>query len=321
MYRRILVPLDGSRFSEHALPYAVSAAMRLGADLELMHVHHHQEYDSNLSSMPQYRYRIDYADMRHDEDMMTADRNYLEQTAADIELRYGMNVRTRVVTGLTAEAIAEEAQNIVADLVVMATHARHGVERMRFGHMAAELIQYLNVPSLCVHPQDADAPLAAREIRRVLVTLDGSEFSEQILDVAAPLIQGLGAHVTLLHVVAPRPLMMTGLSDLPRLIPNRDEAQTYLAGVAARVRGRIPEPALIAVEAADAAESVANIATHGGYDLVAMATHGRSGLSRLLLGSSAEQVLEKSPCPVLLYRPRMARLPESSLTETFWLQG
>jgi nucleotide-binding universal stress UspA family protein len=248
MYHRILVPLDGTRFGEHALPYAVDIAIRTGATLELVHVHHHQEHEPQLARLPQYRYqRIDQVDAEHDVAELSAEAAYLDQRATDIELRYPVRVVTRIVAGRTADAVVQEAQDIVADLIVMATHARQGLDRMRMGHLAHELVCALNVPALCIRPESDDTPIIAPELHRVLIPLDGSAFSEQVLDAAAPLLMQLQAQPTLLHILSPRPMLSSGVQE-KRVIATRPQALDYLKDVAERFRGRIPAPILTALE-------------------------------------------------------------------------
>jgi nucleotide-binding universal stress UspA family protein len=322
MLHRILVPLDGTRFGEHALPYAVDVAVRTGAVVELVHVHHHHEHEPGLGRLPQYKFQhIDEADAAHDRQEQGAERGYLEQKAADIELRYPVRVSTRMVTGRNAAAVAEEAREIVADLIVLATHARQGLERLRMGHLAHELVCALNVPALCIRPVSDATPIIAPELHRVLVPLDGSEFSEQVLDAVAPLLQQLQLQPTLLHILAPRPLLSSGLGE-QRTIHTRQQALAYLEDVAERFRGRIPEPILTALEDPQPGNVIASLLTLGEYDLAAMATHGRSGLSRLVLGSVAEEVLRHVEKPVLLYRPREVRAASSAaFAEAFRIYG
>jgi nucleotide-binding universal stress UspA family protein len=312
VFRRILVPLDGSRFGDHALAPAIDIAVRLGATIELVHVHRYAERDGHASAMPQYQYQhVTEADARFDADVLDRERQALEEKAADLELRFGVAVQTRILTGRTPYAIATEAGNIAADLVVLASHGRTGLDRIINGSLAHTLLAQLNVPTLCVHPASEDADLAARALRRLLVALDGSPFSEQILDIVAPLATRLEAEVTLLHVVSPRPLLASGTDDTYRTIVNRDQAVGYLHDLAERWRGRLPEPLLLALEDRRPANLVSNLVAMGEYDAVAMATHGRGGLSALLMGSVANDVLRATATPVLLYRPREVRLPES----------
>jgi nucleotide-binding universal stress UspA family protein len=285
MYRRIIVPLDGTPFGDQALPPAVDLALRLGAMLELVH-----------AGAP-------------------ADRRELEEKAAAIELRYPVEVRTRILEGETEEAVASAVGDIVADLVVLATHARTGVSRVRHGSLAMELLARLNVPTLCVHPAGEEGGLVCRPMRRILVALDGSSFSEQVLDPLAPLATALRAQVTLLTVVTPVPLLGGALGQPHRGILNREDALFYLQEVAQRWQGHIPEPVLLALEDRRPANLIATLLAAGEYDTVAMATHGRSGLSALLTGSVASDVLASTHAPVLLYRPREARLPAAGFAE------
>jgi nucleotide-binding universal stress UspA family protein len=322
MYHRILVPLDGTPFGEHALPYAVDIASRTGASLELVHVHHHREHDPDLAAMPQYQYqRIGEADRRHDRASLSAERAYLERTAAELAARYGVAVQTRVLEGRTADAVAREAQDIVADMIVLASHARQGLPRVRFGDLANELIRTLNVPALCVRPETDETRIAAPGVRRVVVPLDGSDFSEQILDAVAPLLLQMIAQPTLLHIVSRRPTLSSGLTEPRRALATREQAIEYLQEVAERFRGRIPEPVLSALEDPQPANVIASLLSAGEYDMVAMATHGRSGLSRMLLGSVASEVLQRVDKPVLLYRPRPAALPENEYAGAFRIYG
>lgn len=318
MYRRILVPLDGTRFSEQALPAAISLAAHTGSVLELVHVHHHHELDPGLAGMPQYRYQnIELADARHDDQARERERGYLEAMASELELRYGIEVRSRVLRGPTAEAICREAEDVVADMVVIASHARQGLQRLREGSLAHDLVCRLNVPAVCVHPQDTDRPLVAGNFNNILVPLDGSAFSEQVLDTVTPLAAALDATLTLLHVVGPAPLLATGFSDTVRVLPSRDQALAYLRELAGRLDRRLRRPELVAIDDPDSAFGITRLLQHGSYDMVAMATHGRSGLSRMLLGSVAEQVLARTSTPVLLYRPRLMRLPTEVLGDAF----
>jgi nucleotide-binding universal stress UspA family protein len=310
VFQRIIVPLDGTPFGEHALPPAIDLAVRLGARIELVHVHHYTERPGHHTALPQYQFqRAADADNAWDADILTRERRELEERAAELELRYGIEVTARVLIGRTPAAIAEEAGNMVADLVVMASHGRTGVARLRHGSLAQELLSQLNVPTLCVHPPAEDAPPSTHALQRILVPLDGSLFSEQVLDIVAPLATLLGLQVTLLHVVAPRPLLNSGTADGQRVILRRDQAIEYLHEVAERWHGRMPEPVLLALEDVRPAKLIATLLGAGDYDAVTMATHGRGGLSAMLMGSVAADVLCATGAPVLLYRPRIMRLP------------
>jgi nucleotide-binding universal stress UspA family protein len=307
MLKRILVPLDGTRFGDHALPYAVDLAHRAGAVLELVHVHQHADPDPHLATMPQFQFQhISDAHEGYDAAAAAAERQSLAEKAAAIEIGHNIEVRTRLLTGRTDDAILNEARDIVADLIVLSSHGRQGLSRLRKGNVAQMLVEHLNVPALCVRPAGDAAPMPLANLRRVVIPLDGSTHSEQIMDAVLPLLQVLRARPTLLHVVWPRPLLSAGFDPEHRTIVNRQQALDYLREVAHRYRGRMQDPILTAFEDSQPANLIDSLLQLGEYDMVAMATHGRSGLSRLLLGSVAAEVLEHSNRPVLLYRPRVA---------------
>jgi nucleotide-binding universal stress UspA family protein len=320
--RRIIVPLDGTRFGDHALPAAIDIALRTGAAIEIVHVHRYAERDPRAEALPQYRYQhVAEADEEYERNAMREEAAALEAKAADLEMRYGVSITARILTGRTESAILEEAGNIVADLVVLASHARSGLDRVRHGSLAHSLVAALNVPALCIHPAEGDTRLATRAIRRILVTLDGSRFSEQILDPLAPLANALRAELTFLHVVTPRPHFASGLDDTAETILTRDQALWYLHDVAERWRGRIPEPLLLALEDRRPANLIATVLVTGQYDAVAMATHGRGGITSLLVGSVASDVLHATHVPVFMYRPRLERLPAAGLTDSLSTTG
>lgn len=321
MYRRILVPLDGTHFGDHALPYAISIATRTGAALELVHVHRPRELEAGLESMPQYRYQhVEEAGIRRDNEALEQEMALLEERAADIELRYGVRASTRVLHGSTARAIEHEIQDVVADLVVMATHARRGISRLMHGDVAHQLVHDFNIPMLCVHPVSEDAPFDNGELKHFLVSLDGSPFSEQIIDAVAPLAQGLGARLSLVHVFSQRTIRPNGVQG-EREITHREDAVAYLDEVADRLPAGLPEAELIVVESEDPATAIVDALANRPGAALAIATHGRSGLSRMVLGSVADKVVEATHQPVLLYRPRLVRLPNGPLATAFGLEA
>jgi len=303
MYRSILVPLDGTPFGDHALPCAVRIAEATGAALELLHVHRYVERDPGLSTMPQYQFQhiartnVEYDRARADEEVAL-----LERRAADIRHRFHLQVHTRVVDGHTAAAVAEEAARIGADLVVLSSHGRTGLDRVWHGSMAAALISRVDVPVLCVRPLDDAEPPPPSQLRNALVALDGSPFSEQVLEAAAPLFQALDTRVTLLHVLSP-PLLRTSNGGDFSTIATRAQALLYLEELAERYEDRVPDARIMVLENGEPAALIASLLAGGEYDLGVLATHGRSGLSRMLMGSVAESVLASTWRPLLLFRP------------------
>jgi nucleotide-binding universal stress UspA family protein len=152
---------------------------------------------------------------------------------------------------------------------------------------------------------------------RILVPLDGSALAEQVLPHVSSLAKALGSSVTLLRVVVPptpmplgaAPGMAVQVTSIPDPVPHianlRREAADYLSGVAGRLAGEIAQ-ITSADEVGQPAEAIRDHARQMGVDLIAMTTHGRSGMGRLLFGSVSESVLRDAPCPVFLVRTTSA---------------
>jgi nucleotide-binding universal stress UspA family protein len=150
--------------------------------------------------------------------------------------------------------------------------------------------------------------------RHILVGLDGSLLAESVLPYVEALAEKFGSRVTLLRATTPAATIAiqeaagdVGPLIVPALDPNklaedeRKEADAYLAQVARRFETRGVAVDLAGPES-PSDEAILEAATSLGVDLIAMTTHGRGGLERLVLGSVAEAVLHRAPCPLLLVR-------------------
>jgi nucleotide-binding universal stress UspA family protein len=295
MYRSLLVPLDGSAFAEHALPLAASIARRAGASLQVVQAH-----------VPAASFYIGSefgAEITLDATVRENEAAYLDSVVKRLTENIPEQVSRTLVDGLIADAIHEQALAVGADLVVMTTHGRGPLSRFWLGSVADTLVRLLPMPILLVRPQEATPNLAAEvTVRRILIPLDGSELAEQILEPATALGRLTQAEYTLLRVLEPfipppHKLHESLFDHLAR------EAQVYLDGVAERLRGRSLRVETRVVIDQFAAASILEEARVHAADLIALATHCRGGLPRLLLGSVADKVLRGALTPVLLHRP------------------
>ncbi len=312
MYRRILVPLDGSRFGEHALPTAIAFARRLGAELNLATV--------ALPASPE----VDSPDRGVSRGEDARDRglaratSYLDGVTDRIRATgFEGTISPEVISaGNTAHSLVRHMLDVRADLVVMTTHGRGPIQRAWLGSTADGVIRRSPVPVLLLRPEEegeeraADAPLdlgvGHTPYRRVLVPLDGSRAAEEVLSIMPALAED-DAAFTLLKVVAP--FIPGGSPYLPHVVrETRDEevvesaARAYLDEVAARfdLGGRSVE-ALTRLQG-QAGMAILEVARDEAIDLIAISTTGRGGVARMLLGSVADKVIRGSPCPVLVYR-------------------
>ncbi len=302
MVRTILVPLDGSTFGEHALPAALGLARRCGAGLHVVLVHTAFTFaESGL-----------IYDDHVDRQLREEERGYLASAVKRLRAAADVPVTWVLRDGLVADGICEQVTARSADLIVMTTHGRGAVSRFWLGSVADHLVRHTSAPVLLLRPGEGSPDLTQEPVlRHVFIPLDGSALAEQVLEPAVALGQLLGADFILLRIV--KPVLFAGHDPTaPRDRPlgqpateqSQAEARTYLEGVAARLRTRsLRVQTRVAVDVQPAA-AILEESLEPADGLIALATHGRGGLTRVLLGSVADKVVRGATTPVLVCRPR-----------------
>ena len=307
MTPRIMVPLDGSPFGEQALPYACDIAQRMSGALELVLVH-------SIPTAWAGEYDV-AALIELDEQIRACELAYLARVAKGLRQRHPIEVETVLLEGEVAAALKEYARLNSPELIVMTTHGRGGVSRAWLGSVAGELVRSINLPTLLIRPHrngaigSGDGP----KLDHILIPLDGSELSEQIIERALALGTLTGARYTLMQVVMPVGAypMFDSVPIAPPVATSelelRASAEAYLARIAERLRARGFTVATSVLLQPQFAPGILEQALADDVDLIAMATHGRTGLKRLALGSVADKVLRSAFVPLLLLRPLAAR--------------
>jgi len=302
MLQSLLVPLDGSEFSERTLPLAQALAKATGASLHLVHVHVPHPPDHFLSNT-QFHYEgldLEEYEAHHREQ----EQAYLDEVRARVSKDTPVDVA--LLEGHVAEEVAQHAGTVKADMVLITTHGHTGVSRMWLGSVADALVRCTNLPLLVVHPAfGSHVPLEVRSFRHIMVPLDGSELSASILGPTSDLAKATGAMLTLVHVVSSSAVLGTRIFPvLPDdITPAMEKAREYLDGKAAELRAKGLTVETHVEEHEAPGRAIAAIADKLDADLVALATHGYGGLKRALLGSVADKVLRSSPLPLLIQRP------------------
>lgn len=307
----VLVPVDGSNFAEHALPYALGIARRTGAALHLALVHVPAE---RLSPS----YPLADAMETRDAELVEHDVAYMEGLKERLGPS-GLELRPALLRGRVGTALAEYVADEGIDLVVMTTHGRGGLQRAWLGSTADSLIRNCMTPILLVRPADDTreiGPDSDHEFRRVLAALDGSDTAETALRDAFEIGVTEDASLVLVHTVQPpvaaaSPYLphtvqltqdeLTAREDHMRAYLERVADADWLAGRPTEVRVRVDyHPAPTILELAEEEDA----------DLIALGTHGRGGLRRLILGSVADKVIRGTHRPVLVHRGagRIARI-------------
>lgn len=276
--KQILVPLDGSALAERALPYAQQLARATSAQITLLRV-----APSSTAAAEEYMAQI--------------------KERLDGELK----IQTRIVSGVPALAIVPAARELAADLIVMTSHGRTALGRAVYGSVTDAVLRNASVPVL-VAPSQVARPWFVAETgrpRKVLVALDSGDLAEQALPAALDLATSLQAEIVLAGVIVPPAIGYAEGYAYYAFEPEaqRHELEIYLEGVAMPLRTQgFSVSHFTAV--GDAAAMLVEAARERGADAIVLATHGRSGMARLVLGSVALGVLRKSDLPVLLVRPQ-----------------
>jgi nucleotide-binding universal stress UspA family protein len=297
MFKTILVPVDGSPLAERVLPYAIRLARAPDAKLVLVRAHRFTApvafvdgplLPGPLTEAEEREQAEAWAELR-----ATADRVRTE----------GVALETHLYEGPAAEVILAAAQATQADLIAMSTHGRSGLGRWLYGSVADEVLRTAARPLLLVSAH-VDHQWPAQGGLRVLVPLDRSPLAREALGPAGELVAAVGGEILLLGVVEPI-IAASGEAVLVEPSdPQVEEAslRTYLDTLAEPLRaaGRAVS---VRVATGAVAGTIVRLAEQEHADVIAMATHGLSGLARLVLGSVASGTLQRSGVPLLLLRP------------------
>ena len=292
---RILVGTDFSPTAAVAVDWAVELARQQGACVELVHAVHVPpsvpEYVSPSAIAPGPVF---------DEEVRRAALARLEKEAAALRER-GIEVDLWLGLGTPSMVISDRAAESGALAIVVGTRGLTGLRHLLLGSTAERVVQKAPCPVLAVHPEDRP-----RALRTVLIPTDFSEDAERAIHTAQKLLAALAAdaRLILLHVFnlpieytayGPIPTSVHYLQDTGLEAERRLEEMTdrlTAEGLTVDWAAREGDPSVVIVEEAERHQA----------DLIAMGTHGRSGLRHLLLGSTAERVVQHAVCPVMTVR-------------------
>ena len=328
MFKRILVPLDGSERAERALPVAARLARISGGSIVLLRA---------VTSPIDFAWYAMESPVSMQEGMeadIARATDYLASVAGSSELA-GIEIKTEVLPGAPALCIFPVVRAFQADLIVMCSHGYTGRTRWILGSVSQKVARHSPVPVLVLR-EDGSVPMNLHLVCgqgeqtdgirpvRVLVPLDGSSFAETALVPAAHLSAALSAPAQgalhLAQVLRLPALYEYGQNDRLAEMKQRGmrEAQAYLSTVERKLReGDLakfnlsvtssvsidPDVAGTLIGIAEIGEDMQEVEEYPPCDLIAMATHGRGGLQRWMLGSVTERVLDSTKLPLLIVRP------------------
>ncbi len=306
MYQKMLVPLDGSELAEVVFAYAKAFAARRGLDVVLLHV----SDPEGRGLLPMRRAYIEHAA----EIVRRETRRTQRRSGVKPEGR-AVRVKGEVVEGYPPEEILRYAEENAIDLILMATHGRSGISRWTIGSVADKVLRASNIPVLLVAAGVPEEIIYDQWPKRTLmVPLDGSKLAESVLPHVETLVKQRIPQideVVLLRVCEPPAVPAYSEGGIPlnwaqheqeEMARERRAAAQYLTGVEKRLKDMgINARSVVAV--GKAADEIISYVSKNPFNLIVMATHGRSGLGRLVFGSVAQNVLQAVTSPILMIRP------------------
>jgi nucleotide-binding universal stress UspA family protein len=301
-FQSILVPLDGSPLAEQIIPLALEIARAARSKVRLVLVHQIPQPSIDPQSSRLY--------VSTDLAVRKVGRDYLNTLRTRLRKSSGLQISAVSIDGPSGPTLVKYVQDIGADLVAMTTHGRGGLRGSWLGGIADHLIRSLEIPVIVVRAREGMGALPEPpKIKEILVPLDGSLLAEAALVPASALAELFGAELLLVQVVWP----LSAGSLLPVPFPSgydtevmgvqRKETQAYLDGLFSDLREREVSVRATVVVGHNVAEALLELAHPQRIDLVAIATHGRGGVQRLILGSVADKLVRAAGPPVLVVRP------------------
>jgi nucleotide-binding universal stress UspA family protein len=275
MLDRILVPLDGSEAAASILPQVRRILLRRDAEVLLVRaLELPPSAEAGLGGV------ADLQEARAQAETVRVERALLEQ---------GARVRSLLRPGPPADVILGTAEQERASMIAMSTHGRTGIARWAFGSVTEKVLRASPIPVLALRSFEGSAPAPAGELalKRILIAVDAADFSLEVVPPAIELAKLFGSSVLLLHVCEGQPACSVPVPQLTRAFERFREA-----GVCAEPAMRVGDPA----------SSILDCCRESGVELIALTTHGRSGVTRWMLGSVAEKILRGATVPLLLVR-------------------
>lgn len=306
MVATVVVPLDGSELAEQALPWAQALAERNGATLRLVHI---VDASTEFGAWSMGGGAAIGAEIN---EWLADGERYLAEAAARIGTSGGHPVETEVRLGGASHEMRDLLNTVPDPVVVMCSHGRSGVRRALLGSVAQRIVHDSPCPVLVLKMHEDGATTGTPAFDAVTIPLDGSAFGEHALDAIVDVLgEATSVHLVRIVELPTVPMSRSISPGMPLdyglveeyMSASKEEAIAYLQQMQQRLQtrnvtvtsevreGRIATEILAAAEAQPA-------------DIIAMATHGRGGLTRLVVGSVAEQVLHETTRPLLLIRPQ-----------------
>jgi nucleotide-binding universal stress UspA family protein len=299
MYKMIMCPTDGSGFDREAIRVALRIAERSQAKVRLVRVHCIGAFFGMESSPEAATVSLKVLEQERDRIL-----NELHDLAAECRATSGAEIEVSVEDGPVPDALHAYAKRNKVDLIVMSSHGRGGIARLSLGSVTDSLIRHTTIPVLVVKPHPSYVNSQPHAFKRIVVSLDGSSGAEQVLPGVVDLARVDESELTLLRVVVPRTSAQKTVANecAPWWDKEVAAAEAYLFRTADKLQEDGLRTRTDVVIGENVAKSIADYAARESADLLAIATHGRGGLSRVLIGSVADALTRTSHTSLLVLR-------------------
>jgi nucleotide-binding universal stress UspA family protein len=291
MIEKILVQLDGSEVSEAVLPYAQELGRRLNSEIILLNV-----YPPNL------------ANLSHEHEV------YLEHIAQTVKKETKGKVKSVVLAGQANRVIVDYSMNEGIGLIVGMSRSKDNTKKWVIGSTADKVIRETSKPVLVISAEAPPIQKSSKILNKVLVPLDGSHASQAILPyvkmITSEMSEDAEPEVTLLRVISSAHHIPVGeaVVTVPytdaEMSQLKEQAENYLSEVGTELQnGVIKLNCTVIIRSISTADHILDFAIQKDINLIAMSTHGRTGISRLFLGATTDRILHSIKVPLLLVKP------------------
>jgi nucleotide-binding universal stress UspA family protein len=301
MYKVIMVPTDGSGFDREAIRVALRIADRSDAKVRLVRVLSTGSFFGMAATAEGTAIAAEVVKSERDRAL-----GELYALAAECRATSNADVTVDLHAGPVTDVLEGYARRNEVDLIVISTHGRSGISRLSLGSVTDSLIRHTTIPVLVVKPPTSYLnPQVIGGFKRIVVPIDGSTLAEQILPRVMTLAKMEDAEITLLNVLIPNPYPHEeiGDSNLPSWDTDISLAQAYLLRIAGKLRRNGMVVTTDIVLSGNVPQAIGDFASREKADLIAIATHGRGGLARMLRGSVADAVMHSSKLSMLVFKP------------------
>lgn len=294
MFKRILVPLDGSSLAECVLPHVIAVSQAFGSGVLLLSAVNHEGFTDGHPVDP-----VDWQARR------AGAETYLQEIAGKLE-KMGLTTEWAILEGPPAESIVDTSHSHGIDLIVLSTHGQAGLTHWTSGSVVRKVVQRAFGSLLIVRAfrWEISKGLSAASYRRIFLPLDGSQRAECVLPLAIRIAQFHEAEVTLTHAVSKPEMPCRGPmseedSELQRRLVerNRKVANEYLESIGSRLPPRFRTRLVVSM---DVASSLHDLARIEASDLVVLSAHGYSGQRKWPYGSVCRSFIEYGTSPLLV---------------------